>query len=283
MCTKCTLNNRSCQYHIHDYHIEFKIIHPQKEERYEGRKFGHNSLIFVMEGEVTFSYNDFLNCHFREGDLLFLPQSSEISGIAISNTKMMILNFNNSIKNLYDNALPANYSDEIKTINYTFKPLRLTQTLLVFADLIEEYLSANIKCGYLHELKQKELFVIMSHIYNKKDLLELFYPVIGGNMDFKSRILENYNIHISVNELAKKFGMCYTSFLRKFKAEFGVTVQEWILNQKAKLIKAKLSFPETTISDIIREFDFTDAPHFTKYCKKQYGCTPTELIKKLRQ
>lgn len=283
MCTSCTSKNRACQYYIQDYNIEFKIINPKKGERYEGRKFPHNSIVFMLEGEVMYSYNDFLNHHFKKGDLLFLPQSSEIVGIALTDAKMMILNFNNNAKNLCDSCFPANYSDDIKSINYAFRPLPLTPTLITFADLIEKYISSNIKCRYLHELKQKELFVIMGASYNIRDLLELFYPISGGNFDFKTRVMESYDTFKSVNELAKKFGMCYTSFLRKFKAEFGETVQEWMLKEKAKHIKLRLSLPETTIADILTDFNFTDAPHFTKYCKKQYGCTPTELIKELRR
>lgn len=229
-----------------------------------------------------FSYNDFLNHHFKEGDLLFLPQSSEIFGKAISDSKMLILNFNNSVKNLCDNCCLPNYLKDLDSINYTFKPLALNPTLLMFANLVENYLTTSIKCSYLHQLKQKELFVIMNSIYSRNELLELFYPIIGGSIDFKSRILDCYSYNTSVIELANKFGMSYTSFLRKFKSEFGETVQTWMLKQKAKHIKLRLSLPETTISDIIREFGFTDAPHFTKYCRRQYGCTPTVMIHQIR-
>lgn len=272
----------SCQHYTPDYNIGFKIITPRKGERYEGRRFAHHCIVFMLEGEVIFSYNDFLNHHFKKGDLLFLPQSAEMHGEALEDTKMLILNFNNRVKNLCENCCIPNHTKKLETIHYDFRPLKLTHTMFMFAELMENYLITNVKCSYLHELKQKELFVVMGSNYTQRDLLELFYPIAGGNIDFRSRVLENYNNEISVYELAQKFGMSYTNFLRKFKIEFGESVQDWMLKQKAKHVKLRLSIPTTTIADIIREFGFTDASHFTKYCRKQFGCTPTELIKQIR-
>ena len=271
-----------CQHYTPDYNIGFKIITPHKGERYEGRRFAHHCIVFMLEGEVIFSYNDFLNRHFKKGDLLFLPQSAEMHGIALEDSKMLILNFNNRVKSLCDNCCIPNHTKELKSVHYDFLPLKLTPTMLMFADLMENYLTTNVKCSYLHELKQKELFVLMGSDYTRAELLELFYPIAGGSIDFRSRVLENFTNEISVFELAQKFGMSYTNFLRKFKAEFGESVQDWMLKQKAKYIKLRLSVPTTTIADIIQEFGFTDASHFTKYCRKQFGCTPTELIKHIR-
>lgn len=147
----------------------------------------------------------------------------------------------------------------------------------MFVHQMEVYIQKNIKCSYLNELKQKELFVVLGAEYSEVELVELFYPVSGGSIDFKSRIMENYSYGLGVNELAHKFGMSYSPFLRKFKKEFGMPAQEWMLKQKAKHIKLRLSIPSTKISDIVREFDFTDLPHFIRFCRKQYGCTPNEL------
>ena len=167
-------------------------------------------------------------------------------------------------------------------INYSFRPLKITDTLSTFVELMEMYIDKGIKCRFLHELKQKELFVVMGAEYAERDLVELFYPIAGDNIDFKTRIMENYRYGLDINVLANKFGMSYSSFLRRFKKEFGIAAQDWMLKQKAKHIKVRLSIPTTTISDVVREFDFTDTSHFVRFCHKYYGCTPTELVKAIR-
>lgn len=280
---KCETGNSNCRHYIPDYNVGFKIVTPKKGEHYEGRKIENHSLIFMLEGEVVFSYNDYLNRHFVKGDIFFVPQAAEMYTTALADSRILVLTFNQRTESLCDRCRISQESRYIPEIRYDFRPLVITDTLYTFIALMEEYIEKQIRCSYLHELKQKELFVLMGAEYSTRDLVELFYPVSGGNVDFKSRILENYHSDIEVAELAKRFGMSYSAFLRRFKKEFGETVQEWILQQKAKHIKLKISIPGTNISDIIQEFNFSDVSHFVKFCRKYYDCTPSELIKSIRE
>lgn len=273
----CNHNNANCSHYVPDYDIGFKIVTPKQGDVYEGHKYDNHSLVFLLEGETEFSYNDFLNRRFKQGDLFFIPQASEMHGVAVTDAKMLILTFNNRVESLCDRCRATKYANDIANIVYDFRPLKITETLYMFVHQMEVYIQKNIKCSYLNELKQKELFVVLGAEYSEVELVELFYPVSGGSIDFKSRIMENYSYGLGVNELAQKFGMSYSPFLRKFKKEFGMPAQEWMLKQKAKHIKLRLSIPSTKISDIVREFDFTDLPHFIRFCRKQYGCTPNEL------
>lgn len=278
---RCGQGN-NCMHFIPDYDIGFKIVAPRKGEHYDGRKYEIHTLVFLLNGEIEFSYDDFLNRRFIKGDIFFVPQSVEMYGTAIIDAKMLVLTFNNSVDSLCDRCRLHQGSKYITDIDYDFRSLRITDALYGFAELMEEYIKKDIKCRFLHGLKQKELFVIMGAEFSDRDLAELFYPIVGGSDDFKTRIIENYRYGLDVNELAGKFGMSYTPFLRRFKREFNETVQEWMLKQKAKHIKLRLSIPTTTISDIIKTFNFTDASHFVRFCRKYYGCTPTELLNSVR-
>lgn len=279
---RCDQGNSNCIHFIPDYDIGFIIVTPKRGDHYDGHKYENHSLVFLLEGEVEFSYNDFLHRHFIQGDIFFIPQAAEMFGTAITDAKMLILSFNNHVESLCDRCRISQARKYISEIDYDFRPLKITNMLSTFACLMEKYIDKEIKCRFLHELKQKELFVIMGAEFAERDLVELFYPISGGNIDFKTRIIENYRYGLNVNELAEKFGMSYTSFLRRFKKEFGETAQDWMLKQKAKHIKLRLSIDTATISDIVKEFDFTDTSHFVRFCRKHYDCTPTELIKSVR-
>lgn len=283
MGSRCNHSNSNCPHYTPDYDIGFKIVTPKQGDIYEGHKYDNHSLVFLLEGETEFSYNDFLNRRFRKGDMFFIPQASEMYGIAITDAKMLLLTFNNRVESLCDRCRKPKNVNDIAGMDYDFRPLNITDTLHLFIRQMEVYINKDIKCKYLNELKQKELFVILGYEYPEIELIELFYPVAGGSIDFKTRIMENYKYGFGVNELAQKFGMSYSPFLRKFKEEFGMPAQEWMLKQKAKHIKLRLSIPSTKISDIVREFEFTDLPHFIRFCRKQYGCTPNELREHVRQ
>ena len=138
-------------------------------------------------------------------------------------------------------------------------------------------------CDYLYDLKQKELFIILTYNYTRKELAEFFYPVLGYGTSFKQRFQAIYKNGLSISEIASKMNMSLRTFSRKFYVEFGEPARYWLLKQKAKNIKLKLSIPGTTISDIILEFDFTDMSHFTKFCKHFYDCTPAELMRQIKE
>lgn len=279
---RCDQGNSNCVHFIPDYDIGFKIVTPKQGAQYEGHKYENHSLVFLLEGSVEFSYNDFLNRQFIEGDIFFIPQAAEMHGTAITDAKMLVLTFNNRAESLCDRCRLSQLRKYIPEIDYDFRPLRITDTLSTYVCLMEKYIEKDIKCRFLHELKQKELFVVLGAEFSARELVELFYPVSGGNIDFKTRIIENYHNGLDINELAEKFGMSYSPFLRRFKKEFGETAQYWMLKQKAKHIKASLSVPTVTISDIVKEFDFTDTSHFVRFCRKHYQCTPTELVRAVR-
>lgn len=282
MTNSCTTQKNECKHYIPNYDVGFKIVSPRKGEHFRGYKYNNHSLVFVLEGEVEFSYNDFLNRRFVKGDLFFLPQAAEMYGTALTNARMLVLTFNSRVTSLCDQCCLQDFSKEIGEIDYDFRAQRITPRLYKYVELVEDYISGDIRCRFLHELKQKELFVVMTWEYTHLQLLELFYPILGGNIDFKSRVMERYKGKMSAKELAQGFGMCYSGFMRKFKLEFGLSVQEWILKQKAKHIKLKLSLPNTTITDILHDFGFSDGSHFSRFCRKHYGCTPKELIKHIR-
>lgn len=282
MKSKCDQKQGDCQHYISDFEIRFKITTHKQGEIYQGKKFEKHSLVFLLEGEVEFSYNEFLHRRFTQGDLFFIPQSAEMFGTAITQAKVLVLAFNNRIESLCDRYHLSNYTKQLPEIKYDFRPLRMTNILCTFVKLMESYLYTDIKCHQLHEMKQKELFLLLGSEYTERELLELFYPSIGGNVDFKSRVLESSRHGIDVAELANTLSMSYSPFLRKFKKEFGEPAKEWMLKQKAKHIILRLSIPTTTIADMVQEFGFTDLPHFIRFCHKHYGLTPKELVKSIR-
>mgnify|MGYP002139751058 CR=1 FL=1 len=66
--------------------------------------------------------------------------------------------------------------------------------------------------------------------------------------------------------------------LRAFKEIFDEPIYQWILGKKADRLKERLSGEEVNLKEIIYEFGFSSPAHFTKFCKKWLGMTPTKFI-----
>ena len=56
---------------------------------------------------------------------------------------------------------------------------------------------------------------------------------------------------------------------------------KWLMMKRAENINYKLSQTYIPFSDIIDEFNFSSAAHFSNFCKRFLGDTPSNLRKKL--
>lgn len=274
---------RECTYYIIDNESGFKLKSPRKGEKYIGSKNKNHSIVFVLSGELEFSYNDYLNRRFRKGDMFFVPRSSDMYGIAIENSRILILPFNEYTRSICEECETLDFTKEIREVEYQFSPLKMTPMIMDSVTQISFYIESGISCHHLYQLKQKELFIILRYNYTRRELLELFYPLRVGNTDFRSRVLEIYQENLSLPQFAARFNMSTRNFSRKFKEEFNDTVNKWTLKQKAKHIRQRLKDPEVSVSDIVRDFNFTDLPHFNKFCKEHYQCTPAGIAKRVKR
>jgi AraC-like DNA-binding protein len=239
-------------------------------------------LVFLLEGNALASYNEFKNIPVGHSELVFFPKLSDALVTTISPCKMIVFSFF-ALKTSCEKHAFQSYWRLFPDIVHKFDTLPFRTPLSEFFDLLALYMQTNINCVQLHELKHQELFLILHTQYPKEELANLFYPIIGKSIDFRTLIIDNYlKIH-HIDELAEMSGMGRTNFDSKFKEEFGTSPHQWILKQKARHVRNNLGEPGATFSDVMRKYNFNSATHFTRFCKQQFGCTPTELVRQIRK
>lgn len=272
----------SCGNYVSDNNSGFKLITPLKGDMITHKDISSSHIVFLLEGELEISCNEFTNRLFKKGTMIFLPQSSDVYLRAITACKVVVHVLDSRTTNLCDKQTLNQYARSCAEVDYDFKGLKFRRPLTEFLDLLTIYLAAKVNCAHLHEIKQKELFIVFRTAYMKEELVEFFYPILGFDIDFRARVLEAYGMGASIEELAKTLSMHEKTFTSKFSKEFGISYHQWVLKQKAKHIQHKLALPHTKIKDMIREFGFSDSSHFNRFCKKQFNCTPTELLGQMR-
>lgn len=157
--------------------------------------------------------------------------------------------------------------------------LPLNQLLKGFVEMLTVYLEDGVDCRYLFEEKQEELFVLMKSCYSKEQLSYFFYTLSLHKEGDLKKLIEDNCLHVkSVAELAQICGYSVSSFKRAFKEIFDEPIYQWILGKKADRLKERLSGEEVNLKEIIYEFGFSSPAHFTKFCKKWLGMTPTKFI-----
>ena len=274
--------HNECSYYISEYYIGFRQLTPRKGDYYIGKKYAYNTLLFILEGEIEFSYNEYIGRRFKKGDMVFVPQASHMYGVAVSDTEMLVHTYDLSTESYCSNCILSRMkfkTEGLDKVHYDFNPLKMTPEITMFAQLINMYISSDYRCMHLHELKQKELFIIMQYEYSHQQMMEFFYPIIGEDIPFRSKVLRIAHEQLTVQEYAKRFNMSERNFARKFNAEFSDTVYKWLLKRKIAQIRLKLSMPNVSVADIVQEFKFADASHFYRFCKEHLGYTSKEFVR----
>jgi AraC-like DNA-binding protein len=260
----------------------FKYIETEDDASFSLHHRDLHHIIFMLEGKALATWSEYRNVPVGQSEFAFFSKGSNAVITTVSSCKMVVFTFF-ALKTSCEKHAFQSYWRLFPNINHHFNTLPFRTPLIEFFDLLVLYLQMNINCAHLHEVKHQELFLILHTQYPKEELANMFYPIIGKSFDFRSLIMDNYLKVRHIDELAHLSGMGRTNFDNKFKEEFGTSPHQWILKQKAKHVRNSLSEPDATFSDVMRKYNFNSATHFTRFCKQQFGCTPTELVRQLQQ
>ena len=132
-------------------------------------------------------------------------------------------------------------------------------------------------------MKHKELIWLFTKYYTPEELRLFFHPMTDEGVPFKSLVLAHYRKAEYTDCLAKMCGYGIYTFRRIFKKEFGISPYKWLTMKRAEHIRHRLSLPYIPFADIIEEFHFSSAGHFSNFCKQFLGDTPSNLRKTLSE
>lgn len=268
----------ACSQYLTDVRLGFKYIEVDAGTIFSVDEKRDKHLFFILEGSIKVSYNEFRNKVFCGGELIFIPKSADCHGEALTKCSFIVHIYDAPIR-LCNKADMNSIVSSKSQVEYEFKSLPICKTLSAYLLLLKTYLIDGINCLHMHEIKQKELFLIFRTHYSKEDLAQLFFPMLGKSLDFRSKVIARYTDAKTVRDLAAFCSYSEGHFNELFIAEFGESPYKWMQKQKAKHIIGRLAQPEVSIKEIADEFSFSSQSHFNRYCKAQFG----EPAAKVRQ
>lgn len=259
-----------CSEYLSEIRLGFRYIEIEAGTAFSVDEKREKHLFFFLEGSAKVGYNEFPEKVFSVGEMIFLPKSADCYGMAITKCCFIVHIYDAPVK-LCDRVGLDSIIGYAEHIQYEFKSLPICPTLQSYLLLLKSYLADGINCLHLHEIKQKELFLVLRAHYSKRDLALLFYPILGKALDFRSKVMTHHMDVKTVRELARLCGYSEGHFHELFVAEFGMPPYKWMQKQKAKHIIGRLAQGEISIKEIADEFNFSSQNHFNKYCKVQFG------------
>lgn len=88
-------------------------------------------------------------------------------------------------------------------------------------------------------------------------------------------IKENFSKSISISDAAEVAAMSNRNYLRRFKAEFGVTPQQYLMNVRFELICRLLIESDLPVDKIARRCGMGNGDRLGRLFRRRYGMSPT--------
>ncbi len=114
--------------------------------------------------------------------------------------------------------------------------------------------------------------------------IEKQYVEEGNAADKRlGEILRYINTHITepgllrIPVLSETFGISPTYFSEYFKKHLGMSLAEYIVKSKLKLVETKVLHTDLSLKEIAYQLSFTDSSHLAKTFKQVYGMTVKEF------
>lgn len=239
------------------------------------KKSEYNKIYYLIEGELEVNYNQHKTILVRSNEFFLVTSSSLHTFCALSKCKFIVYAFS-YISDKWASCKIERLANLVGTLNFSFNKICGNKMINIFFSNLAEYAS-HFKSQEFIEIKEKELFYILFSYYSNVDLYTLFYEIASYDSNFKAFVIKNHLKVRGVSELAQLSGFSLSTFKRRFIENFGESVYSWMQKQKSKHIIHLFKNEKVIFSEIITSYGFSSPSHFTRFCKKYYGVTPSEL------
>ncbi|WP_288259023.1 helix-turn-helix transcriptional regulator [uncultured Bacteroides sp.] len=240
-----------------------------------------NYLIFCQSGHVRITSTLFYDEILCAGEVMFVPRTSEWSGVALSDTTFIVHRFNNTVCHSGQCIFSYLYSNRhIDNKIYCCK-LSAPHALQNLMGGIVSFVTDGTHDPDLWHLKHKELIWVFTRYFDAAELLSFFQPMTNEQVPFRSLVLTHYRKAEFTDKLAEMCGYGLHNFRRIFKKEFGMSPYKWLMMKRSEHIRYRLSQGYIPFADIIDEFRFSSPAHFCNFCKQYLGDTPSNLRNRL--
>ena len=174
----------------------------------------------------------------------------------------------------------------------------LSETRMILLDIISILLKVIAQEDIITEIDCKPLYVLTTNMSGTHQLREAWYAILRytkelchiietkKNQDLSELVLKvtefienNYsNPNLNVNIIADEFGRNRSSLSKRFRAETGVVLSEYIICYRLERAKEYLAQGDT-INAVVEKTGFSSAVVFYRAFKKHMGMSPAEYKK----
>ncbi len=223
-------------------------------------RFSH-AFVFKVNGSTKYNFNG-KTFSLNKGELAFIPKGSTYEASELIHGTSIVINFNatldiNTPKTFYMDGFPYKSVVSNDLIN-----------LWLFGGPSEHY-----KCFSVFYNILSFITTIENTQYSYKRKLSLIKKAV----DYLHNHI--FDSDLKINELHQLCDLSDTYFRKIFKANFGVTPQEYITNKRISQARALICNGDyNSISEVALSVGYTDSLYFSRVFSRKYGMCPSQYV-----
>jgi len=233
------------------------------------RDFQHtiNSLHFLISGHAVLSFQGKTR-ELSAGDVFLIGNHIKCSWEYTEPSEELTLLFNLYLGSFDD--LFSSLSSPL-VISKKEEDTALADALFGREDHLSLLALRNLSLGYV------ENFLRMSGTD-----LEAHVSVVKKYQSVFRYIEENLSASLSLDELARATNYSVGFFTKSFPRDNGLTVKEYIQGKIMSEVEQLLIYSDLSFRDISEKYGFCEQAYFTRWFKRQKGCTPSSYREQIR-
>ncbi|MFA6831379.1 MAG: AraC family transcriptional regulator [Bacteroidaceae bacterium] len=264
-------------------------VYVEEIDSWDKRPYKNNffEIVYVEKGRGTQCIKDH-EFEYHEGNIFFLPPMDCHFFHIIEPSRFYFIRFTDYYF-LNSNNL-TNYNTWFDKIAYILANYNKVPGDIISSDHERKFITDNIKYIYQEYLLADRYSdpIITGTVASILNVLarsiEKKYVDQANQKDNRfGEILRYINTHILDSDqlrlvhLAAHFGISKTYFSEYFKKQAGISLVDYILKSKLKIVETKLVHTGLSLKEIAWQMNFTDSSHLSKSFKKVYGVSVKEF------
>ena len=266
-------------------------IHIEELESWDRRPYKNNffEIVYVEKGSGSQCINQH-DFEFKEGNIFLLPPLDCHSFKIDAPSRFYFIRFTDHY--FLKNEQLTDYNAWFDKIAYIVANYNKVPGDIISSERERQFIINNIKSIYQEYLAADSYSdaIITGTVASILNILarsiEKKYVEQANETDNRfGEILRYINTHITdsqklrVPELANRFGISKTYFSEYFKKQAEVSLADYILKSKLRLVETKVQHTDLSLKEIAYQLNFTDSSHLSHSFKKVYGMTVKEFKK----
>lgn len=264
-------------------------IYIEELSSWEKRPHKHNffEIVYVEKGSGMQCINEH-QFAFHEGNIFMLPPLDCHTFKLAEPTRFYFIRFTDHY--FLNGGGLTDYNSWFDKISFILANYNKVPGDIIASDRERQFIISNIKSIYQESLSLDNYseIIISSAIASILNLLarsiEKKYVDLANEIDNRfGDVLRYINTHIfdgeklRVPNLASVFGISKTYFSEYFKKQAGVSLADYIIKSKLKIVETKVMHTDLSLKEMAYQLNFTDSSHLSRSFKKAYGFTVSEF------